>query len=109
MHCFRMSGLLSASQTFSLEAGMRWLSFICMFVLTSFGIALAARALDGDLGEDRHRDFFRRDGAEIEPGRRLDAIDRRRVEAGGDQLVAQRRHLAAAAGQRVRGGPGWER
>ncbi len=28
--------------------------------------ALAAAALDGDLGEDRHRDLLGRDGAEIE-------------------------------------------
>jgi hypothetical protein len=30
MHYFNISGSLSAAQTFSFGAGMRWLSFICM-------------------------------------------------------------------------------
>jgi hypothetical protein len=30
MHFFKASGSFSAAQTFSLEAGIRWLSFICM-------------------------------------------------------------------------------
>jgi hypothetical protein len=30
MHFFSTSGSLSAAQTFSFDAGMRWLSFICM-------------------------------------------------------------------------------
>ena len=65
------------------------------------GRALTAAALDGDFGEDRHRDLFRRDRAEIEAGRGLDAIDRLARDAAGDELFAQRDHLAAAADESV--------
>jgi hypothetical protein len=37
--------------------------------------ALSAPSLHRDLGQNRHCDFFRRDGAEIETGRCLDAIE----------------------------------
>src|SRR6185295_3167054 len=72
-------------------------------VLTPYGVgrALAPPALDGDFGEDRHRDLFRRDRAEIESGRRLDAVDRGRLRSAGHELFAQRRHLAAAADEGV--------
>jgi hypothetical protein len=43
--------------------------------------ALATATLDRDLGQDRHRDFFRRNRAEIEAGRRLDAIKRGCIDA----------------------------
>src|ERR1700753_2949515 len=92
-----MSGLLSAAQTFSFGAGMRWLSLICIFGLGSCCVALSPTPLDRDFGEDRHRDLFRCDGAEIEPSRRLDLIDRRGIGAAGNQLLAQHRHLATAA------------
>src|SRR5215468_6221745 len=101
MHCFSTSGSLSAAQTLSRGAGMRWLSFICMvgllLVRERGGGALAAAAGLRDLGEYRHRDLLGRDGAEIEPGRRFDAVDRGGVDAFLDQFFAQRRHLAAAA------------
>ena len=37
--------------------------------------ALPSPSLHGDLRQDRHGDFFRRDGAEVEAGRGLDAVD----------------------------------
>src|SRR6478735_8206969 len=105
MHCFKISGSLSAAQTFSFGAGMRWLSFICMIKSLSagngIGRALAAAAFDGDFGEDRHRDLLRRDRAEIETRRGLDAIDRLARDAAGDKLFAERDHLAAAADEGV--------
>src|SRR6185312_14013419 len=107
MHCFRMSGLLRAAQTFSFEAGMRRLSLICIFVSGSLPwmrVALSPAPLESDLGEDRHRDLFRRDGAEVEPGRRLDAIDRGRTRTVCQELGTQCRHLAAAADKGVIGG-----
>src|SRR6185312_4517750 len=101
MHCFNISGSLSAAQTFSFGAGMRWLSFICMIRSLSgcnrLGRALAAAAFDGNLGEDRHCDLLGRDRAEIEARRGLDAIDCLRRDATGDELFTQRDHLAAAA------------
>ena len=51
--------------------------------------ALSAPALDRDLRQDRHRDFLRRDGAEVEAGRRLDAVEGRGVDALADQFFAQ--------------------
>jgi hypothetical protein len=48
------------------------------------GHPLPAPPLHGDLGQDRHRDFFRCDGAEIETGRGLDAVDDRSVDTFRD-------------------------
>src|SRR5690349_17622991 len=108
MQVLSTSGLLSAAHTLSREAGMRWLSFICMFILDFACLNQISRALpapprDGDLGQDRHRDLLGRDGAKIEPGRRLDAIDRGSLKACVDQFVAQRSHLATAADKGVIG------
>src|SRR3954453_10792242 len=66
--------------------------------------ALSAPALQRDLRQDRHRDLFWRDGAEVEAGRGLDAVERARIDALFCQLFAQRRHLAAAADEGVIGG-----
>ena len=55
---------------------------------TPLGISLASPPLDGGFGQDRHRDLLRRDGAEIEPGRRLEAVDRLRRRTAGDELFA---------------------
>src|ERR1700722_18222568 len=77
MHCFSTSGSLSAAHTFSFAAGIRWLSFICTAGFSSnvgVGVgALPSPALHRDLRQNRHRDFFRRDGAEGEAGGRLGA------------------------------------
>ena len=48
------------------------------------GDTLAAAALDGDFGENRHRDFLQRDGAEVEAGRRLELVERFTRNAGGE-------------------------
>src|SRR5580658_1200522 len=109
MHCLSIAGSLSAAHTFSLAAGMRWLSFICMGWNSLYGLredALSATPFHRDLRQNRHRDFLRRDGAEIEAGRRFDAVDRRGINAFGDEFVAQCRHLAAAADKGMIGGLG---
>ena len=77
---------------------MSWLLLI--------GNALSPTAQGGDLGQDRHRDFLRRDGAEIETGGRLDAIDGCGLDAFADEFVAQCCHLAAAADKGMIGGVG---
>src|SRR3954451_23568671 len=66
--------------------------------------ALSASTLHSDLGQDRERDFLRGDGAEIEAGRRLDAVERRGIDTLRDEFCAQRRHLAPAADEGVIGG-----
>src|SRR6186713_2896498 len=106
MHCFSTAGSFSAAHTCSREAGIRWLSFICMIgvslsACSSIGGELAAPAFPGDLGEDRHRDLLRRDGAEIETCRRLDVVDGGGGGAFRNELGAERGHLAAAADEGV--------
>jgi hypothetical protein len=50
--------------------------------------ALPPPPLQRDLRQNRHRDLFRRDGAEIEARRRLDAVDRNCIDAGRNQFLA---------------------
>src|SRR5271167_1150499 len=56
--------------------------------------ALPTPSLHRDLRQDRHRDFFRRDRAEVEAGRGLDPLERCGFKTFADQFLAQRRHLA---------------
>jgi hypothetical protein len=65
------------------------------------GIALTTAALNGDFRQYRHRDFFRRDGAEVEPGRRRDPGERVCGDASPDELLAKHAHIAAAADEGV--------
>ena len=58
--------------------------------------ALPSPPLQRDFRKNRHCDF-RRDGGKIEARRRIDAVDRSRIHALRDKLLAQCRHLAATA------------
>src|SRR5258708_9481099 len=66
--------------------------------------ALPPPALERNLRQDRHRDFLRRDGAEVEAGGGLDAVEGGGVDAFRDQVFAKRCHLAAAAREGGGGG-----
>src|SRR5258708_7495879 len=104
-HCERSEAIpgppneawIASSLPPSLDELRRTSALLAMTAATPCLPALSPPALDRNLRQDRHRDFLRRDGAEVEAGGGLDAVEGGGGAAFRDQIFAKRCPLSAAA------------